>query len=92
MTLDLEHFQKVALVSKMEQRAEEDGYSIVVDYLDSLDEETRRYKENELKASGYSPYSKELYLKCKDDMPAWAFLELTSFGTLIDFVQFCGAR
>ncbi len=92
MALDLEHFQKVALVSKMECRADEDGYSIVCDYLDSLDEDTRKYKEGELKTSGYSPYSQELYLKYKDDMPAWAFLELTSFGTLIDFVQFCGIR
>lgn len=25
-------------------------------------------------------------------MPAWAFLELTSFGTLIDFVRFCARR
>lgn len=25
-------------------------------------------------------------------MPVWAFLELTSFGTLADFVRFCGNR
>ena len=25
-------------------------------------------------------------------MPAWAFLELTSFGALIDFVRFCARR
>ncbi len=92
MTLDLEHFQKVSLVSKMESREDEGGYSIVSDYLDALDEDTREYKESELKISGYSPYSKELYAKYKRDMPAWTFLELTSFGTLIDFVQFCGKR
>lgn len=33
-----------------------------------------------------------LVTKYSDDMSAWAFLELTSFGTLIDFVRFCAQR
>ncbi len=82
MTLDLEHFQKVRLLRVIEQKEDEDGYSIVADYFASLDGEAKRYKINELESSGYSPYSKELYAKYVKDMPAWAFLELTSFGTL----------
>ncbi len=92
MTLDLEHFQKVSLLHKLEENENEDGYTVVSDFMDSLDDEGRKYKEKELKRSGYSPYSRELYAKYKDDMPAWAFLELTSFGTLLDFMLFCGTR
>ena len=25
-------------------------------------------------------------------MPSWVFLELVPFGTLVDFIRFCGAR
>lgn len=42
--------------------------------------------------SGRSPYSSDLYAKYSEEMPAWAFLELTSFGTLIGFVRFCARR
>ena len=33
MTLDIEHFAKVKLMREVTERADEDGYSIVVDYL-----------------------------------------------------------
>lgn len=91
MTLDIEHFQKVALLREAERRGE-DGYSIVADYMDSLSDANREYRLRELKMSGHSPYSTGLYAKYSDDMPVWAFLELTSFGTLIDFVRFCAER
>ncbi len=91
MTLDIEHFQKVALLREAEQRGE-DGYTIVADYMASLSATNREYRLRELKMSGRSPYSSGLYAKYSDDMPTWAFLELTSFGTLIDFVRFCAGR
>lgn len=92
MTLELEHFQKINLLRKLEKHEDEDGYSVVSDFLASLSENSRTYVEKELNRSGLSPYSKELYAKYKNDMPAWAFLELTSFGTLLDFILFCGKR
>ena len=91
MTLDIEHFQKVTLLREMEDRGE-DGYAIVADYMASLTTANREYRLRELKMSGRSPYSSSLYTKYSGDMPAWAFLELTSFGTLIDFVRFCARR
>ena len=91
MTLDIEHFQKVTLLREMEDRGE-DGYAIVADYMASLTTANREYRLRELKMSGRSPYSSSLYAKYSGDMPAWAFLELTSFGTLIDFVRFCARR
>lgn len=91
MTLDIEHFQKVTLLREMEDRGE-DGYAIVADYMASLTTANREYRLREFKMSGRSPYSSSLYAKYSGDMPAWAFLELTSFGTLIDFVRFCARR
>lgn len=91
MTLDIEHFQKVAVLHEMDARGE-DGYAIVADYMASLSQPNRDYRLHELKMSGYSPYSAGVYAKYADDMPAWVFFELTSFGTLIDFVRFCARR
>lgn len=91
MTLNIEHFQKVTLLREMEDRGE-DGYAIVADYMASLTTANREYRLRELKMSGRSPYSSSLYAKYSGDMPAWVFLELTSFGTLIDFVRFYARR
>mgnify|MGYP000913572747 FL=1 len=38
MTLDIEHFAKIKLMREVTERADEDGYSIVADYLESLSE------------------------------------------------------
>ena len=38
MTLDIEHFAKIKLMREVIERADEDGYSIVADYLESLSE------------------------------------------------------
>ena len=93
LALDIEHFQKVALLSKMEQQGEdEDGYSIVADYLNSLSPKDRAYKDGELERCGYSSYSKAIYRKYQNDLPIWVFLEMISFGTLVDFTMFCGKR
>lgn len=92
LTLDIEHFHKVTLMDKVGQHEEEDGYSIVKDYLDSLPPRDKAYKESELARCGYSPYCKTVYHKYKNDLPVWVFLEMISFGTLVDFTLFCGKR
>lgn len=91
MTLDIEHFRKVSLLREAEKR-DEHGYAIVADYMASLSVANREHRLRELKTSGRSPYSSGIYSKYAGDMPVWAFLELTSFGTLIDFVRFCANR
>lgn len=48
--------------------------------------------DGEIKRSSRNPYAHGVYEKYADCMPVWAFLELTSFGTLADFVRFCGNR
>ena len=37
-------------------------------------------------------YCGDLVRKYRDDMPVWAFLELISFGSFIDFYLFCSQR
>ena len=91
MTLDIEHFQKVAVLRKVTERGE-DGYAIVSDYMASLNPSDRDYRLRELRMSAHSHYSAGIYEKYSGNMPVWAFLELTSFGTLIDFVRFCAER
>ena len=51
-----------------------------------------KYRDGEIKRSSRNPYAHGVYEKYADCMPVWAFLELTSFGTLADFVRFCGNR
>lgn len=92
MTQHIEHAWKVALKRAVADRDGEDGYSIVVDYMGSLSPKDRKYRDSEIKRSSRNPYAHGVYEKYADCMPVWAFLELTSFGTLADFVRFCGNR
>lgn len=97
MTLDIEHFAKVKLLGRIEQ-AGEDGYSVVADYLGQYDvpnasgvADNRVIREIEQGKS--SPYVAGLLEKYPDhDYPAWVFLEVITFGTLLYFIKFCGER
>ena len=91
MTLDIEHFQKMGILREVETRGE-NGYSIVSDYMGSLGAQNKEHRLHELGMNSRSPYSTSIYSKYFDDMPVWVFLELTSFGTLIDFSKFCADR
>ncbi|WP_139651767.1 Abi family protein [Raoultibacter phocaeensis] len=92
MTLDIEHFAKVKVVSRVGSNAGEDGYSIVADYLSHLTPAERKRRERELGMARFDPCSSDLVEKYCDDMPVWVLLELVSFGTLIDFYLFCSQR
>ena len=97
MTLDVEHFAKVSLLSRIEREGE-DGYGIVSDYLRSCDirhddgrvENHIKYEINRGKSS---PYICGLLNKYPNfDFPVWAFLEVISFGTFCYFLRFCSER
>lgn len=92
MTRHIEHSHKVNLNRSIAEKEDEDGYAIVNDYMASLAPKDRRYRETELERNGRSRYTKPLYEKHKQNMPSWVFLELVSFGALIDFIRFCGVR
>lgn len=92
MTLDVEHYEKVKLMRMISDNEDEDGYSIVVEYRDSLTEERVGALDGELDSRRNDTYCGNIIQKYHDDMPVWAFLEVVSFGRFIDFCRFCAKR
>lgn len=91
MTLDIEHFHKVRLLTFAGENDEE-PYGIVRDYLGSLSRTSRAIRIHEFERSSWNPYTASLYEKYALDMPVWVFFELASFGTIVDFTAFSGNR
>ena len=83
MALDIEHFLKVRLLHDMSQNPEEDGYSSVEEFL-SWQPNVKDDIANKAKDS----YCEALIEKYKDHFPAWAFVEVLSFGDLINFCDY----
>lgn len=52
MSLDVEHYQKVAVLDRVTEMESEDGYSIVADYKASLNKDRRSHLDNEHEAFG----------------------------------------
>jgi len=92
MSLDVEHYEKVAILNRIESMPEEDAYSIVSDYKASLNEKSLEYLEKDIGYRTNDVYCGALISKYKDNMPVWVFFEIISFGTFIDFCLFCSAR
>lgn len=92
MTLDVEHAARAKLMSRLEGVPGEDGYGIVADYMASLNHDNRRRRQAEINMLEPDAYCGDLVRKYRDDLPAWVFLELVSFGSFIDFYLFCSQR
>lgn len=92
MALDIEHYEKVKILKMLTERTEEDGYSIVDDYRDSLSEYRREILDKEINQHEHDTYCGSLLQKYRDDTPVWVFLEIMSFGRFIDFCRFCANR
>lgn len=92
MALNIEHFTKVALIGKVTECQQEDGYTIVQEYKKSLTSSQLNFLNDELSKSLKSPYCRDLYSHYLDDMPIWVFTELLSFGSYIYFYLFCANR
>ncbi len=98
MALDVELFAKMKLLRAIEE-SDEDGYQIVEDYKACLQagdaaNGTRHYEDLicEIERNRNNLYTGELIDNYDGDYPAWAFIELVTFGTLVDFYGFCAAR
>lgn len=103
MTLDIEHFLKVALIKAVEDRmtniGDEDGYEIIKGYL-MADDITAISEKAEIMAKRNSQFSKKIKQNEKNpycsgligsysnEMPVWAFVELSSFGDLKDLIAY----
>lgn len=92
MTRHIESRNKVILKRDIAEMEDEDGYAIVSGYIDSLTPKSRGIRKGELERNSRNKFTKAAYEKYKDDMPSWVFLELVPFGTLVDFIRFCGTR
>ena len=92
MTLDVEHFAKAKLMRGPTERPEEDGYSIVGDYLAGLSKKSLDIRVGEIRRLENDRCSGGLARKHAGACPARALAELVSFGSLIDFYRFCALR
>lgn len=98
MALDIEHFAKVHLLKEVE-KSDEDGYSIVEDYMMDLYESdskngTHRFQilEQELSRNRDNPYCGGIISKYDGCYPVWAFVEIIPLGSFIDFYGYCARR
>lgn len=91
MALDLEHHTKLQLLRKMDDY-NEDGYQVVQDYIDSLDEKQRKIFDSEINRNKGNIYCGDIIAKYKDAFSIWAFIEIVPFGRLVAFYGFCAER
>ena len=92
ITLATEEFAKTTIMEAVTARANEDGYSIVAEYWESLPDIERNHRMQEIDRLKRDEYSGSLANKYGDAVPLWVYLELMSFGTLINFYLFCSRR
>lgn len=80
ITLDIEHFLKVRLLRDISENEKEDGYAIVEEFLSwqpSVKEDINKKSKDS--------YCEDLINKYQRHFPVWAFVEVLSFGDLINF-------
>ena len=97
VTLDIEHFSKVALLDAIECNGE-DGYQIVQSFFDNDPPGTapgtsREKILGEISRGASSPYTRGLIESRPDnDWPAWELMEVIPFGRYNHFLRFCADR
>ncbi|SEQ18757.1 Abortive infection bacteriophage resistance protein [Lachnospiraceae bacterium NE2001] len=91
MALDIEHHTKLKLLRKIEEKSE-DGYSVVRDYIDSLDEHQKDIYDSEINRNKGNVYCGDIIDKYDGEYPIWAFIEIIPFGRLVAFYGFCADR
>jgi abortive infection bacteriophage resistance protein len=91
MALDIEHHAKLQILRKVD-KASEDGYQIVQDYIDSLSEKQKSIFNSEINRNRGNLYCGDIINKYDGNYPIWAFLEIIPFGRLISLYKFCAER
>lgn len=91
MALDIEHNVKLLLLRKMDEY-DEDGYKIIEDFIESLDEKQKEICKGEVFRNRGNLYCGDIIARYEDDMPIWAFIEIIPFGRLINLCDFCAER
>lgn len=89
----MENSAKTRLIERITEKPGEDGFSILSDYLAALNHGDRNRREGELRRLQNDAYLGLLVSRYPiGEMPAWVFLELSSFGAFADFYLFCANR
>ena len=97
MALDIEHFTKVGLLGRIAGMGE-DGYAVVADFLASYDRvhadgSVGNRLKSEIEKGRSSSYVAGLLERYPNHgYPVWAFLEVLTFGTFLQFYRFCADR
>lgn len=91
LALDVEHYAKMELIKRVED-SDEDGYRIVAEYIDSLDEARKESFLREIGRNKGNVYCGAIVEKYENNYPIWAFVEIISFGRLVSFYRFCADR
>lgn len=97
MIIDIEHYLKIRILNTIENIPEENGYNIVNLYMekDQQDEkQPNRVRDSILKKVS-NDYYKKIFSKYDldkdkklENIPVWEFLEIITFGELINFFDF----
>lgn len=97
MIIDIEHYLKVRILNIVEDLENEDGYNIVNLYLeyDYNDEKYPRRVHDSIRKKVTNEYYDKIFSKYDIDgdtrienIPIWEFLEIITFGELINFFEF----
>lgn len=94
---DIERITKAQLTAKISNSENEDGYSIVADFMKVQTKSYRESIEKNLNARTASSERSDVYLGSliehyRTAMPVWVLLEIVPFGTLLAFMLFCARR
>lgn len=97
MIIDIEHYLKIRILNNIEAIDEEDGYKVVNLYLeqDYNDEKYPKRVHDSIIKKVSNEYYKKIFSKYNVDknkklenIPIWEFLEIITFGELINFFDF----
>ena len=91
MALDVERHARLEIL-RMVDTHDEDGYSIVRDFIASLDTRERRILDNEIARNRHNTYCGNMVRKYEGAFPVWVFVEVLSFGKLIELYRFTAER
>ena len=91
IALDIEHYSKLKLLHRLENKNSEDGYSIVDDFMNSLGDKKSILEQRILEKSN-SSYVGDIIQHYNGNYPAWTLIEIISFGDYLRFYKFCADR
>ena len=97
MIIDIEHYLKIRILNTIEEIPREDGYKIVNIYLDRdyNNKEKPQQIHESIRSKVTSEYYHKIFVKYDinkntkiENIPVWEFLEIITFGELINFFEF----